>query len=352
VQRARRNLIGSAAGLAAASLFARVPDGGRRTITLCAFGGVFEEAYRESVVEPFMRAHPDISVRYYGVPHSAQMLGALRAQRSAPQIDVCLIDIQSAGIATDEGLLTPLDVRSVPQIAQLEHRASVPGVAGPAAMFDHLVLLYSPAVFPIPPDSWSVLWDASHAGQIAIQRPPNVVGVAFTLIANFMAGVEDYAGSYERGIASVARMAPNVLNWDPKPDPYSFIVNGSATLGVGWNARAQLYASRSPDRIAVALPREGTVPYMNVITQVRNSPRPVAARRFIEYALGRRAQSAFAERMFYAPAHAAAEVGARAAGRMATAEQLAGMLPVDWLKVARIRDPLSREWRRRILLRR
>lgn len=348
----RRKALTGGAAVAVSAISRGARAASNQTLTLCSYSGVFERIYRRAVVEPFMRAHPGIAVSFYGVPTSAQMLAMLRVQRRSPQIDVCLLDVVSAKVATDENLLQPLDRKSIPTIAELHPHATVAGVAGPAVTFDHLMLLYAPQHFPSPPRSWKLLWDKEQEGRIAIQRPPHMAGLTFTLIANYMAGETDYARSYEPGIASVARMAPNVLNWDPRPDPYMFIINGSAALGVGWNARAQLYASESPGRIASVLPQESTIATMNMITQVREARHPGTAQMFIDYALGVDAQSRFAEQMFYTPTNSKVTLSAAAASRTATKAQMDSMLPMDWLQIARIRDRMSQEWRTRILLRR
>jgi len=45
----------------------------------------------------------------------------------------------------------------------------------------------------------------------------------------------------EPGIASVVKMAPNVLNFEPQPDSYSFIVNGTSWLDtVGMRAPSSM----------------------------------------------------------------------------------------------------------------
>ena len=57
--------------------------------------------------------------------------------------------------------------------------------------------------------------------------------------------------------------------------------------------------------------------------------------------------------MFYAPVNAKAKISPEAMARTAsTPERLANMLDIDWLEIARIRDGMSEQWRRRILTRR
>jgi putative spermidine/putrescine transport system substrate-binding protein len=330
--------------------FVRRADAQERSITLGTYSGVFEDNYRAAVVEPFMRAHPGIRVNYFGLPNSAQMLGTLRAQKAAPQIDVMLFDLTFAKAAADENLFDPLPRAQMPVLDELDpQRAFQAGVPGPAVTYDHLALTFSPVRVTPRPDSWQVLWDERYRGKIAFAGVPDLGGISLVLLANLMAGERDYMRTVEPGIASVVKMAPNVLNFEPQPDSYSFIVNGTSWLGYGWNARAQLYAKRYPGQIEGIVPKEGSVAIMNMINLVRGSAQPDAARAFIAYALGVEAQGAFAEQMFYGPVNTKVVLSAEAQQRIATPEQRAAWLPVDWLEVARIRERINEQWRRRVL---
>ena len=214
------------------------------------------------------------------------------------------------------------------------------------------MLLYAPEAVKPAPTSWKVLWDKAHAGQIAIPGVPDIVGVGLVLMANRIAG-GDYRTSTEKGIAAVAEMAPGVLSWDPKPDPYSFIQNGQATLGVGWNARGQVYSQASGGKLAAVLPDEGSLFQINMVEAVKGAKQPEATRIFLDYILGAEAQTAFTERMFYAPTNAQARPGPDALARTAASpDRMARMLDVDWMEVARIRDGITEQWRRRVLTRR
>jgi putative spermidine/putrescine transport system substrate-binding protein len=57
--------------------------------------------------------------------------------------------------------------------------------------------------------------------------------------------------------------------------------------------------------------------------------------------------------MFYAPTNTKAKVSEAALARTASSpERQAMMLPVDWLEVAKFREGVTEQWRRRILTRR
>lgn len=323
-----------------------------RIVTVALYSGVFQESYQAAVIDPFMRAHPGIRVTPYPMPNSAQTLGTLRAQKAAPQVDVAIMDVGVARAGTDEGLLGPLTPDQLPVLSELGERAFTPGVNGVAMTYDSLALLYAPDKVKPAPTSWKVLWDPAYKGKIAILGAPDLVGIAFTLVADKLFGGTDYRKSLDKGITAISDLSPSVLSWDPRPDPYSFITGGSAELGVGWNARGQLYAQQSGGKLAVSQPDEGSVFQINAITLVNNAPQTEAARTFIAYALSAEAQKAFTEKMFYAPTNPKAQVAPEALARtVASPARMEKMLQVDWLEVAKVRDRLNEQWRRRILTR-
>jgi putative spermidine/putrescine transport system substrate-binding protein len=340
-------LAGLAAGLSAPAI--RRAHAVEGSITFAGYAGIFQDNYQAAVIDPFMRANPGIRITYYQMGNSAQALGLLRAQKAAPQIDAVIMDVSVAKAASDENLFEPLDPASMPVLNELSPRAFTPGVNAPAVTFDNLVLLYSPQRVVPAPTSWKVLWDPQYREKITLAGVPDIVGLAFLMMANKINGGADFR-QLDRGLAAVAEMAPGVLSWDPKPDAYNFIINGTASLGVGWNARGQTYAGQSDGRLAAVLPSEGSLFQVNVMGLVRGSRQSQAARAFIAHALGAEAQKAFTERMFYAPVNLKASISEAAMARTAASpERQAMMLDVNWVEVARIREGVTEQWRRRVL---
>ncbi|MBZ6074689.1 ABC transporter substrate-binding protein [Microvirga sp. WGZ8] len=318
------------------------------TVTLAAYSGIFQDHYMKAVVEPFMKAHPDIKVEFYGMPNSAQMLGTLRAQKAAPQIDVVIMDVSVSKAGTDEGLFDKVDESVSPNVADLYPAAKAQGVNGVAVTFDNLVLLYNKDQVKTAPTSWNALWDKQYAGKVAIPAVPDIQGTTLTIIANKMAGGDDYKKSVDAGIAKLAELAPNVQTWDPKPDVYAPIANGQAALGIGWNARAQVYADTSGGKLGVVLPQEGSGFQINTINLVKNAPNSKAAKTFIDYALKPETQAAFTEEMFYAPTNTKAKISQAALARTA-AGSMDKMIDIDWVAVAGVRDKITEQWRRRVI---
>jgi len=320
-------------------------------ITLNAYSGIFQDNYQAAVVEPFMRRFPNIRVTYFPGQNSAQMLGQLRAQRASPQSDVVIMDVSVQRVANDEGLFARLDPAQVPNLGQLFDlaRPAQEGF-GPAVTFDHLTVIYNTQTVTPPPTSLRDLWDARfRPGKLAILAAPDIVGLAFTILVNHTNG-GDYRQNIDAGIRRLQELAPSVQTWNPNPDPYTLVVNGTVQAAIGWNARSQLYATQSQGRLGVVLPQDGSAFQINTISLVANSRNPRAAQAFINYAIGPEAQKAFTERMFYGPVNRTAQIAPEALARTAAApENMARMVPIDWALVATLRDRWNERWRREVI---
>ena len=107
---------GLAALAAPAIARAQAPAG---SITLMAYGGIFQDNYTRAVVEPFRRAFPGVTVTYAQGGNSAQMVGTIRAQKADPQVDVAIMDVTTATIGNAEGLFDRINPAEAPSLDEL-----------------------------------------------------------------------------------------------------------------------------------------------------------------------------------------------------------------------------------------
>jgi putative spermidine/putrescine transport system substrate-binding protein len=332
-----------AAGLSTSAALAQ-----QQTVTVMAYSGLFQERYTKAVVEPFMKANPGIKIEYFPMPNSAQMLGNLRAQKAAPQADVVIMDVSVSKAATDEKLLTKIDEKTSPHVADLFPAARIPDVDGVALTFDNLVMLYNTDLVKEPPKAWMDLADKKYAGKVAIPGMPDIQGLSLVLILDKAKGGTDYLKSVDKGIAAMGEIAPNVQTWEPKPEVYVTIVSGQATVGAGWNARAQVNIDTSNGKLGAVLPQEGSAFQINTISHVAGGPGKDAAVKFIDYALSPAAQKAFTESMFYAPTNSKAQISEAAINRTAV-KSMDKVIAIDWIALAKVREPIMEQWRRKVI---
>lgn len=327
-------------------------------ITLLAFQtGGFREHYIRTVVEPFERAHPDVKVTFYGVRNSAAELGVLRAHgadpSTPPPADVTIIDLSVARIARDEGLLDEVRRERVPNGANLHPVGAELGWYGLPVTYDTLALVYDTQAIQTPPTSWNELWNPAHKGRVVIpaEGGGDIQAIAFTIIANRLAGNDDYARDLGPGVERLVALAPAVQTWEPKPDLYTLVANGTASIAIGWNARSQLHAIESKGRLGTVTPREGTISQVDVISLVKGARERDAAEAFIDYALGVEAQARFSQAMFYAPTNRGVQVDDDTRSRIPLLDEgeRRRLVAVDWLAVADMRERILEPWRRTII---
>jgi putative spermidine/putrescine transport system substrate-binding protein len=331
--------------LASSSAFAQ-----QTTITVIAYGGLFQERYTKSVIEPFQQANPGITVNYFGLPTSGQMLGTLRAQKAAPQSDVAILDVTVSKAGTDEGIFEKLDEKSIPNIAELRPEARFPDVAGVGVTFDNFDIIYNSELVKAPPKSLKDLASPEFKGKVSFTGMPDIIGLSAMIVMDKADGGPGLAGRFDKGVTAMEGIAPNILTWEPQPEVYPVIISGQAQVGLGWNARSQVNAKLSNGKLKAIIPSEGTVFQINTVNLVANTPasRSEAAKKFINYALSAETQKRFSEDMFYAPTNAKVKLEPSAAERTALM-QMDKVVPVDWIALAKIRDAIMDQWRRRVL---
>ena len=339
-----------AAGAAMLAASAGTASAQSGEITLVAYSGIFQDNYVASVVQPFMRRFPNVKVNYFAAGTSAQTLGMLRAQKADPQTDVIIFDVTTAMIGNTEQLLDPISDADAPNMSELHPSARTHGPGfGPAVTFDHLVLVYDAEKVTPAPTKFAALWDPRWKGRIAIDAPPNILGLGLTAMATKMAG-GDHAKSIDPGIARLRELAPNIAAFETTPDPYTLVLNGTMAFANGWNARAQFFRDQSKGKLGVVLPEEGSIFQINTINVTKGSKNRAAATAFLNYAIGQEAQKAFTEKMFYAPTNRMAQIAPEALARTAASpEMMRRMIQVDWAEIVKVRDQWNNRWRREVI---
>ena len=339
--------------MAACAILASTAIAKAADITVMGYFGAFEKNYTTAVIEPFMKAHPDIKVTYFGVQNAATSLGNLRAQKDAPQVNAVIFDLSVAKIAKEEGLLADVDPAKVPNYADIADIGRELGGYAMPLTYDTLAMIYNHDAFPQAPTSWEALWDPSQKGKVIIpaQGGGDIQAILLTVIANRLAGENDYRKTIQPGVEKLVKLAPSVQTWEPKPDAYTLVGNGTATISIGYNARSQFYFDQTGGRLRSVGPVEGTASQINVISAIEKAPDADATAAFVNYALSPQAQAAFAKIMFYAPTNTKAELDDATKARipLTDPEQRKKLIPVDWMSIGDMRDDILQPWRRQII---
>ena len=317
-------------------------------VTILGYQGIVADNYVKAVVEPFTKA-TGIKVNYRPVQTAVQNLGTLRAEKGNASVDLSIMDAIVSRTGNTEGIFEPVDEKDVPNIANLFPEARPNGQFGPGVTFDHLVLIYNTDEVKPPPAAFADMWKPANAGKVIFNGAPSIEAYMLMILIDRQLGADE-SKTVQPAVDRLAELAPSVMSWHPTPDPFTLVANGTARIGIGWNARAQAYRDTSRGKLGVVLPAEGSMLQINTINLVKGAPSRAEALKFMNYALSPEAQAAFTNALFYAPTNRLAQPTPEAVRLSAASpEDRARMRPLDWSIFVANQERWLQLWRRQIL---
>ncbi|MBM3504445.1 MAG: extracellular solute-binding protein [Alphaproteobacteria bacterium] len=232
----RRTIL--AAGAATAGVIAGFPYVTRaqaRTIVSTLFGGVYEERYRATVLQPFERKTGVKFEFKYGAPD--EWLNSAIINKDNPEIDLPFLSLPVAMRAlTIPDLFLDLTPEMIPNLRDV-HPAFYDGYNKKAVGFNYIDsgFLYRKDRVSNPPRSWRDLWDPRFKGQIVL---PDVSGGTFyelVMIATLQNGGSET--NITPGIEALKRLKPNIVRWYKSVNEVSGIIErGEALIAAGFAA--------------------------------------------------------------------------------------------------------------------
>lgn len=318
------------------------------TVNVIGYAGIWKDAYKKAVLDPFAKKYPNIKINYVEKRSSADMVASIRAEVGRPETDLAIMDKGVAISGNKQGLFAKVSAADVPNVANIQDQFVNPEGYGPVIMADAVALLYDKKTFNQPPTSWNVLWDPAYKQKVAVMAPPSTLGLNLEAIVATMQG-EDFKTSTTKAIARLKQLAPNVQTWKPTPDEYQAVITGQVVLSIGQNGRGQYYADRSNGKLGVTFPKEGTAYQINTINLLAKAPHSAPAKTFMNYALSPDAQAAFAKEIFYAPSVKNVQLPADVKSRIVPTDGSLKVVPIDLNWFAGAQAAWTADWKREVI---
>ena len=298
--------------LIALTLFAvlGIPSCRKQTPTLSLL--VWEGYADPSFVRAFEEAHHSKVVASY-MGSSDELVAKLRGG-SASNYDVISPSSDVATMMATSGLATPLDLSRLPSYSQLSPKLrALPlvraggKVYGVPFMWGPNPLLYDTTVFPKPPESWTVLWDAKYRGKVSVWDDLSTVYMAAQVL-----GYErpDPSALYNLSDEQLARvkqrllgLKPNIRKiWATGGELTNLFQNHEVVAAMGWPLMTnQLRKLNFP--IGETIPRENTTGWIDHLMITTASERKELAMEFLEYMIEARIQKMVTDVTGYVPAN-------------------------------------------------
>ena len=295
----------------------------RPTLNLLVWEGYADPLFVKGFEE---QCQCKVSASYMG--SSDELVAKLRGG-SASNYDVISPSSDVATMIASAGLAAPLDLSRVPTYNQLSPKlTSLPlvrvngNVYGVPFTWGPNPLIYDTTVFPKPPESWNVMWDAKYRGRISVWDDLSTVYMAAQILGydkpdpNQLYDLSD--AQLEAVKKKLLELKPNIRKmWSSGGELTNLFQNHEVVAAMGWPLNTvELKKKNFP--VGETIPKENTTGWIDHLMITSASENKDLAYRFLEYMVQAKTQKLVADVTNYVPANPQA-------GPLMTAEQRQGL---------------------------
>lgn len=289
------------AGLLAAPAVIGTAHGQSRTMQMGIWGGLQGDYVRKNIVPAFEAQHNCKVLLEEGVTLS--QIARLRATKDAPKYSVMFIDPLGIEIAKREGLIAPLPVAAMPNMAAVYPRFVLEDSYGVAFGVTAAALFYNPGKVRAP-QSYAELWKPQYAKRLSIIGVRNTPSAFLVIAASAVATGKPLAEAQfltDAAWPKLTELKPNIVNLFESNAAAVFVSQGEADIGaIEYSQYIYPYTAKGA-AVDMAFPAEGAFAGHNCQVLVRNGPHPELAAAFMDRMLDRTVQKGLSEAGLSAP---------------------------------------------------
>jgi putative spermidine/putrescine transport system substrate-binding protein len=268
-------------------------------LTVTAYGGSWEAAYRKCFVQPFEKTTGKTVDVVLGSP--TQWANQIAASPAKPPIDVVIGSVDSGKLLRERGLVDALTPTNVPNVAQIDPKLLGYGAGhGFPLGYGNFGLMYNTKTVKNPPKSWKEFVDETVKGTYKVALPGIAyVGTTQGLIALFG---HVYGGSIENvqpGLDQIKRMrdSGHVTFYSEPNSPLVALRSGEIDMAMYFDGRAWAEYDAGTTVIGFTNPAPGTVSWPSMAQKVKNGS-PLGFQ-FMDMLASAEGQACFANAMQY-----------------------------------------------------
>lgn len=313
------------------------------TLVVTTFGGDWETAFVEAVVEPF-EEETGASVEMITL-YSADALAQVTAQKASPQIDVVHFSGGQEFTAAEQGLIAPVapeDLSVYDDLVEVA-TAGLERGEGPVIQLAPIGLVYNTEADAPAPTSWLDLFDEAYAEHVALPDFSNTYGVLSMLrVADVLGGGIDDPSQAITDLGELASSGDAIVV-PTSPDLQSaFAQRGTWLAPYAMDYAGTLQEAGLP--VEFIVPEEGVTASLITANVVEGREHTELAKLFIDYELRPEAQAIFAEEMRYSPVNATTELSAETADTVLGVDELDSAVVYAPGEIAADRQSWTDEW--------
>jgi putative spermidine/putrescine transport system substrate-binding protein len=313
---------------------------------VATWGGAYENTLKE--VSPSFEREFNCKVITVGKPSSEDILVVAREG----EVDIVHFDIGTAMRAEKEGLLLDLDPSLIPNfndlydIAKLTSKSVVSNVGAYVLCWNAKFI--GPGT-PYPePTSWLDLWKPEYSGKV-VMRDITYVGTVelLVLMAKLGGGDERHI---DPGFEKFKELKVRAYVTSHEEE-FGVFQREEAWIGQ-WTSGRVYWAQTKGLSLNWTIPKEGAFAMVTVIGVTKGAEargNKELAMRYINFLLGPEVQSAFAEKLAYAPTNKKVVVRPELAAQMPYGEeQMSKLIISDWGYIITVWEDWVERWQKEI----
>lgn len=263
-----------------------------REITICSFGGTFQESQRKAFFQPFSSAEA-IQIREASYSGEYSKIKAMVETRNVAW-DVVDIEDPVFLLGVKEGLFEPIDydlVNKEPLVEGMAHKFGV------VANTYSTVLAYSTSVYPDKarcPRTWSDFWDLEEfPGPRALRKNPRGT-LEFALLADGVGPDQLYPLDVPRALNKLDEIKSAVtVWWEQGQQPVQLLANGEVVMSSAWSGR--IWNAKHISNLPLELSWQGALLEPEWWVVPAGSTNTAGAMRFIAFAARAKPQAEMAK---------------------------------------------------------
>lgn len=314
-----------------------------------SYGGPYEQIIQDAIIKPFEEQF-GVTVVYDAVGSSQQDYAKIKATNGRPGFDVVVMTASQSLEGCREGLLEPLSVDTIPNLAHLNAAVSaVAGECGAVHEIQYLSLLYRTDKFDQAPTSWTDLFDERLDNRIVLPTFANIMAAFLTQLMSSVYG-GDIDNNVDPGFEAMARLAGQSIGFEQASAILeSYIQDGRVWAMPFWDGRAQLLVD-SGVPVDYVLPKEGSIPLIATLNVPVGADNKELALKFVDFFLEKTSQEHWVEAYKVGSARADIEVSEEARARKITTQaDLDVLLLPDLTSLAANLSTWGMRWEREVV---
>jgi putative spermidine/putrescine transport system substrate-binding protein len=314
------------------------------TLTVATYGGEWGDAIRDCIAVPFEKTSGNKVIPEPGV--SGVTLAKLKQQAGNPTIDVAWLDGGISELASDAGVLTSLEVASIPNLKDVVDQGVYKSRDGKtyavSTGFYAVGLVYNSRDVKVPPSSWNDLWKPEYQGVVTIPAVANAMGIPFLLAINKLAGGS--GTDVSKGLAKIKTLKTFGF-FDTAGNATNSFQSSEVDIGAAYANGAWALADQKLP-IAYAVPKEGAIGGDIRLHIVKNTRHLQTAQAFVNFAIAPAQAACMSNRIYLGPATHGVKLTDTAATRMPWGKDgsIANLILTDWRTVNAQRGEIAQRW--------